>query len=232
MNCSFPSGLKKTCLLIAQKIENFTELKGVKSEHLQLAANIFSEIAQHKFPAQTTVEHYLIATLDALGLKCKILETDPISRLYPKIVHLETQAVCNAKCSFCEYDSLSRKGEKMSDENIMKIISDLSSIHPSRNVQIQPYKISEPFLEKRLPWIVDEILSKIKGSSIRLISNGNLMTEEKIDWLIDRSNLEKRDNKKPININISLNSLDKAKYEKLMQINYDRTVKHIQPPQA
>ena len=100
LNCNFPSGIEKTCLLIEQKIEKLMHLKGVKSEHLHLAAKIFSEIAQHKFPAQTTVEHYLIATLDALGLKCKILETDPISRLYPKIVHLETQAVCNAKCSF------------------------------------------------------------------------------------------------------------------------------------
>ncbi len=227
MSFAFPAKLNKTCLLIERKIKKFIELKGIENEHLHLAANIFRESAQHRFPSQTTVEHYLIATLGALDLKCKTISADQLSRLYPKIVHIETQAVCNAKCSFCEYDSLSRKGEKMSDENIKKIISDLSLIPSARNVQIQPYKVSEPFLEKRLPWIADEILNKIPGSKIRLISNGNLMTEEKIDWLIDCSSREKRRNKKPISISISLNSVDKAKYERLMQVNYDRTIRNI-----
>ena len=156
LNCNFPSGIEKTCLLIEQKIEKLMHLKGVKSEHLHLAAKIFSEIAQHKFPAQTTVEHYLIATLDALGLKWNSWNR-PNKSIIPENCTLRNTGSLQCKVQFCEYDSLSRKGEKMSDENIMKIISDLSSIHPSRNVQIQPYKISEPFLEKRLPWIVDEI---------------------------------------------------------------------------
>ena len=159
----FPADLQKTCSLIEWKIKKLIALKGIESDHLHLAANIFGEIVQHGFPSQSTVEHYLIATSAALDLKCKIVGSDDISSLYPKIVHIETQAVCNAKCSFCEYDSLSRKGKKMSDENIKKIISDLSVIPSSRNVQIQPYKISEPFLEKRLPWIADEILSQIPG---------------------------------------------------------------------
>ena len=227
MSIVFPVELKKASLSIEWKIKKLIQLTRIESEHLSLAANIFREIAQHRFPSQTTVEHYLIATFGALDLNCRTISSDQMSRLYPNNVHIETQAVCNAKCSFCEYDSLSRKGEKMSDENIKKIISDLSLIPFSRNVQIQPYKVSEPFLEKRLPWITDEILNKIPGSKIRLISNGNLMTEEKIDWLIDCSNREKKGNKKPITISISLNSTDKAKYEKLMQVNYDRTIRNI-----
>ena len=227
MSFSFSAELRKTCLSIEWKIKKLIQAKDIESEHLHLAANIFREIAHYRFPSQTTVEHYLIATLGALDLNCKTISSDQMSRLYPKNVHIETQAVCNAKCSFCEYDSLSRKGEKMSDENIRKIINDLSLIPSSRNVQIQPYKVSEPFLEKRLPWIADEILNKIPESQIRLISNGNLMTEEKIDWLIDCSNREKRGNKQPITISISLNSTDKNKYEKLMQVNYDRTIKNI-----
>ena len=224
---AFSDDHKKSCLLIEQKIKKLIKVKRGESEHLQLAANIFREIAIHRFPSQTTVEHYLIATLGALDMTTKTIGSDPMSRLYPKNVHIETQAVCNAKCSFCEYDSLSRKGERMSDENIKKIISDLSMIPLSRNVQIQPYKISEPFLEKRLPWIADEILSKIPGSSMRLISNGNLMTEEKIDWLIHCSNREQRGIKKPITISISLNSTEKLEYEKLMKINFDRTIRNI-----
>ena len=180
MSFSFSAELRKTCLSIEWKIKKLIQAKDIESEHLHLAANIFREIAHYRFPSQTTVEHYLIATLGALDLNCKTISSDQMSRLYPKNVHIETQAVCNAKCSFCEYDSLSRKGEKMSDENIRKIINDLSLIPSSRNVQIQPYKVSEPFLEKRLPWIADEILNKIPGSKIRLISNGNLMTEEKL----------------------------------------------------
>ena len=222
----FPAKIQGQCLSIESEIKKLINLKNEECEHLRLASNIFREIALHKFPSQTTVEHYLIATLSALNLGWKF-KSDEINLMYPKIVHLETQAVCNAKCSFCEYDSLERKGVKMSDENIRKIISDLSRIPIDRMVQIQPYKISEPFLEKRLPWIVDEILDKIPGSNIRLISNGNLMTEEIIDWLVGCCGRKGDKSKGSITLSISLNSMEKDEYEKLMQINFDRTIKNL-----
>jgi MoaA/NifB/PqqE/SkfB family radical SAM enzyme len=226
-NIVFPLNSRKTCLLIESKIIQAINSKDGNCEHLHLAANIFGEIARHRFPSQTTIDHYLVATLSALNLGWKFFDTDKDNQAYPKVVHIETQAVCNAKCSFCEYDNLERKGVKMSDENIIKIISDLSVIPMNRGVQIQPYKISEPFLEKRLPWIIDEVLDKIPGSNIRLISNGNLMTEGIIDWLVNFNNFKNKQQEVLINLSISLNTVEKGEYEKLMNINYERTIKNI-----
>ena len=45
---------------------------------------------------------------------------------FPAIVHLETQANCNASCNFCPYPSLERKGTRMSDELIAKVAVALS----------------------------------------------------------------------------------------------------------
>ena len=224
----FPEKLKKTCLAIESEIKKYLYLKGKDNEHMHLAAHIFKEVAEHRFPSQTTIENFCIASVGALNLKWKVTGKDETDQIYPKIVHLETQAVCNAKCSFCEYDSLERKGIKMSDENIKKIISDLSLIPASRRVQIQPYKISEPFLDKRLPWIIDEVLEKIPGSNIRLISNGNVMSEEIINWLVDYNNhADDKERREVIKLSISLNSLEKREYEKLMKINFERTIKNI-----
>ncbi|MEQ9068278.1 MAG: radical SAM protein, partial [Gimesia chilikensis] len=47
---------------------------------------------------------------------------------YPRHVHLETQARCNASCNFCPYPDLNRKHTKMSDELIDKILNELTAI--------------------------------------------------------------------------------------------------------
>src|SRR5688572_20298176 len=44
---------------------------------------------------------------------------------YPYLVHLETLASCNAACGFCPYPTLERKGTRMPDDLIEKIIGDL-----------------------------------------------------------------------------------------------------------
>ena len=40
---------------------------------------------------------------------------------YPQEVHIETLALCNAKCSFCPYPTMDRQGDRMPDELIDKI---------------------------------------------------------------------------------------------------------------
>ena len=47
---------------------------------------------------------------------------------FPAHVHLETNALCNAACNFCPYPTLERKGTKMPDALIAKIIEDLRDI--------------------------------------------------------------------------------------------------------
>ena len=57
---------------------------------------------------------------------------------YPAEVHIETHAICNAKCSFCPYPTMDRQGDKMPDELIDKIINDMKVIPASIPFQSRP----------------------------------------------------------------------------------------------
>lgn len=137
----------------------------------------------------------------------------------PAIVHLETQASCNAACVFCPYPGLERKGEKMSDELIAKVIGDLTGIPQSQTFQFAPYKVSEPFIEPRLPDILAQVNERLPNARISLISNGSPLTSRKLDELRQVRNVAY--------LNISLNAIEAAEYEALMQLPFDRTVARL-----
>src|SRR5262245_47756568 len=88
---------------------------------------------------------------------------------WPAIVHLETIAICNAACSFCPYPSLERKGERMPDALIAKIIDDLTAIPRDVRFQLAPYKVSDPFLEPRLFDILRTINARLPNANISII---------------------------------------------------------------
>jgi hypothetical protein len=138
---------------------------------------------------------------------------------WPAIVHMETAAVCNAACSFCTYPTLERKGVKMSDALIEKIINDLTAIPKDVVFQLAPYKVSDPFLEVRLFDIIKLANEKLPGASISLITNGSPLTEKKIDQLSAIKNLSY--------MNISLNYNDEEEYESVMKINFTRTIEKL-----
>lgn len=148
------------------------------------------------------------------NLRAKYLE-------YPMLVHLETQAVCNANCTFCPYDSMERKGVKMSDQLIEKVIDDLSDMPKDLFYTINPYKVSEPFLEPRLFDILDLMINRLPGAKISFISNGAALTEKKLD------NLAKLDASRFSALKISLNSLDPQEYESTMRIPLHKTLKRL-----
>ena len=141
---------------------------------------------------------------------------------YPKAVHLETQAICNAKCSFCPYEDLSRKGERMSMDDIYKIIQDLQSIPSSHAWHISPYKVNEPFLDERLDAILAIIYLRL-NCSIHIISNGNHMPDSILNHLINL------DNKMPgrLKMSISLNTTDPSAYKKLMKMSLNKTLRNL-----
>ena len=139
---------------------------------------------------------------------------------YPAIVHLETQANCNASCNFCPYPSLERKGTRMSDELIAKVINDLADMPKDVYFQFAPYKVSEPFLENRLFDILALANSKLPTASISIITNGSPLTEKKIRQLGDVKNLAY--------INVSMNFDNPEEYEAVMQLPFARTVERVE----
>ena len=171
-------------------------LQSYVESHSDSETELLEEINREQYISRTTYIHFGIAASQVLKYKPNINIPD-IAKIYPKMIHIETQAICNAKCTFCDYPSLIRKGDRMSDEMIEKIINDLSVIPENHMFVIEPYKISEPFLEKRLPSLVKLFLTFHKLSKVHIISNGNYIPEgslQEILSLLDHCGLSASEN--------------------------------------
>jgi hypothetical protein len=138
---------------------------------------------------------------------------------YPRFVHLETLALCNAACEFCPYPSSERKGTKMSDALIAKVIDDLTAIPPELKFQLALYKLSEPFLEPRLFDIMALAAARLPGARFSLITNGSALIERQIDKLARAQRVQY--------LTVSLNFDNAEEYEKVMKIPFARTVSRL-----
>lgn len=138
---------------------------------------------------------------------------------YPAHVHLETLAQCNAACNFCPYPTLERKGERMSDALIAKIISDLEDIPKSHKFQLSPFKVNEPFLDTRLFDLLDQFKTRLPNASVTLTSNATPITERTLDRLSKYPDLGY--------LWISFNDHRKDAYEKVMGLPHERTIERL-----
>lgn len=138
---------------------------------------------------------------------------------WPSFVHLETMALCNAACSFCPYPTMERKGDRMSDALIEKVIGDLEDVPREIPFQIAPYKVSEPFLEPRLFDILETVNARLPNAYVSLISNGTALTGRKIDQMLKVSRL--------VYLNISLNFDNAEEYMAVMKLPFDRTLRRL-----
>lgn len=139
---------------------------------------------------------------------------------YPRNVHLETQARCNASCNFCPYPELNRKHSKMSDELIDKILNELTAIPREMNLQISPFKVSEPFLDVRLFDVLEKINTLLPQAKIALTSNSTPITEDKLEQLQEINNIQY--------LWISFNDHREAEYERVMNLPYQRTRQRLE----
>lgn len=138
---------------------------------------------------------------------------------FPNHVHLETLAVCNAACGFCPYPTLDRIGTRMPDDLIEKIIDDLSDIPASLPFHLAPYKVNEPFLDKRLPDILETINQRLPHAKICLFSNGTVFTDKLLARLATIENVAY--------LNLSVNECNPVAYEALMRMPFARTVDRL-----
>ena len=139
---------------------------------------------------------------------------------YPNHIHIETLALCPAACSFCPYPTLERKGTRMSDALIDKIFSDLSDIPKHIPLQISPFKVNEPFMDKRMLSILKRINSELPQAQITLTTNTTPLTPKKLAELQAIENLQY--------IWVSLNDYRSEHYEKTMALSWARTQERLQ----
>lgn len=138
---------------------------------------------------------------------------------FPAHVHLETLSLCNADCVFCPYSSLDRKGTPMADELIAKIVDDLAAIPRSVPFQLSPFKVNEPFLDKRLFDILALVNEKLPHASITLTTNASPLTEDKLARLARVRSVGY--------LWISLNDHRPQEYERTMSLPFARTLERL-----
>jgi len=139
---------------------------------------------------------------------------------YPAHIHIETMAVCNAACDFCPYPVLERKGARMPDDLIEKILHDLAEIPKTLPFQISPFKVNEPFVDVRLFDILRSINRRLPNASIALTSNASPMTDGVLDQLLKVRNVAY--------LAVSFNDHREREYEATMQIPYARTLARLE----
>jgi len=138
---------------------------------------------------------------------------------YPQEVHIETLAMCNAACTFCPYPTMERQGDRMSDELIDKIIGDLTKIPQQIPFNIAPFKVNEPFLDKRIFGVCARINERLPNAQLRLFTNGSPLTDAIIAKAAAIKNV--------VHLWISLNECEAEPYEKLMGLPLERTLARL-----
>lgn len=133
-------------------------------------------------------------------------------------VMIETTNICNARCEFCANPTLMRKKMIMSDEVFNKIINRLIK----EKLEVEAFILhlnGEPLIDKKIFHRVNVLKEKFPNAQIRFTSNFALANRDIIDELLN-SNLDE--------LTISLNSIDKDEYTRIMKINdYDKTLSNV-----
>jgi hypothetical protein len=114
---------------------------------------------------------------------------------------------------------MERQGDRMPDHLIDKIISDLKAIPSQLPFNIAPFKVNEPFLDKRIFSVCEKINAQLPNAKLRLFTNGSPLTHaiiEKISLIRNVTHLW-----------ISLNEVDAEAYRKLMDLPLERTLQRL-----
>jgi hypothetical protein len=135
----------------------------------------------------------------------------------PNEVSLETLALCNAACTFCPYPTLERKGARMSDELIDRLVKEMATWKSP--FTLAPFKVNEPLLDARTIPLCERINRDVPLARLRIFTNGSPLTQEKIDGIAKLKNV--------VHLWVSLNEYRADEYKKLMGLDFEKTTKRL-----
>lgn len=144
---------------------------------------------------------------DFAGYPAKVEKLRNLYLNYPRVVSIETQVKCNAKCHFCPYPSSPRQGEEMPEELFLKIIDDLSVIPVSHSFNITLARINEPLLDPRLQYFHQVIADKLPSAIHGFWTNGTMLKNDILEWMSQYKNGS---------LSVSLNSVNEEEHVKMM----------------
>lgn len=135
----------------------------------------------------------------------------------PREVSIETQAFCNARCTFCPYPTLERIGERMADETISRLIEEMATFRVP--FFFSPFKVNEPLLDKRLVPICEAVNDRCPNAALRIFTNGSALTDANAEGIGRLRNVA--------HLWVSLNSHKPDEYEALMGLPFERTAARL-----
>jgi len=135
----------------------------------------------------------------------------------PNEISLETLALCNAACTFCPYPTIERKGTKMPDELLDRLLTEMEGF-PNPFI-IAPFKLNEPLLDSRLIPMCERINDRIPQAYLRIFTNGSPLTVEKARQIALLRNVR--------HLWVSLNAIDASDYEAVMGLKFAQTSKRL-----
>lgn len=138
------------------------------------------------------------------------------NKLHPEAIFIQLLTHCNAECINCPfeftYNSIHPNG-RMTDQTWEKILNDI--IEMEFQGQVGFYLHHEPLIDKTLFDKIKDVNEKTKAHVV-LSTNGQLLTEDKINKLIES---------KPRKVHLNINSGNKEEYESSMKgLKYETTI--------
>lgn len=138
---------------------------------------------------------------------------------YPLVIQIQTQSLCNARCSICPYNTAGKILEHgtMEQDLFERIVSELAS---EKLVSTFMFSLhSEPLLDKRLFDRVKHVKSISRDKHCMLATNGELLDRFSLAQIVE-SGLDR--------LTISLNAHSKETYENINTgLDYDRVMKNV-----
>lgn len=138
---------------------------------------------------------------------------------YPRSVSIETTGKCNAACSFCPHPELERNKSSMSDELFEKIITDLEDIPREHPFTLFPNGVNEPFMDRKFIDRLKIINERLPQANIQIFTNMHVMHRDFSERIRKIKNIE--------SINVSFYAANRAEYESVMKIDFERTVENL-----
>lgn len=162
-------------------------------------------------PALTEYERAYVAHLERLR--------DSRYIDFPNQVGIESRALCNASCEFCPYPTLKRKGDRMSDALLEKILTELEEIPPDLSFDVNLARVNEPFADRRVFEIMSEVNRRTPQANLWLFTNASPLAPGVVEKLRSVRNITV--------FVVSFNEHRAEHYERVMGIPFDRTVRNL-----
>lgn len=136
-------------------------------------------------------------------------------RLSPSFINIEMTNKFNLKCWFCPHSHLKLKFESIEWKTFEKFIKDLKELDTIS--EIVPVGLGEPFLYSHWQKAFETIKIQFPNVPLRLVSNGTLINQKICEAICKLFNNND-------SILISVNTLNKEIYKKMMGYDYSEKV--------